>query len=168
MCSPSLHSPGTLWTFLTRVCLACARASVERDRMETNRLRRPWGPRARKGPRPLSSLSRQAPVFRMEWSPVPGTGGNAALWRRFTPAVPGFPSAANSGWRFDACASGKVGNHHPQGSKKELFDLLFPQPGPREACGTLKLGGGRRGGKVQEALDPEDFCSPSPSLFRGR
>ncbi|CAM9759099.1 unnamed protein product [Rangifer tarandus platyrhynchus] len=133
--------------------------------METNWLRRPWGPRARKGPRPLSSLSRQAPVFRMEWSPVPGTGGNAALWRRFTPAVPGFPSAANSGWRFDACASGKVGNHHPQGSKKELFDLLFPQPGPREACGTLKLGGGRRGGKVQEALDPEDFCSPSPSLF---
>ena len=85
VCSPSLHSPGTLWTFLTRACLACACASVDRDGMETDRLRRPWGPRARKGPRPLSSLSRQAPVFRMEWSLGGGaTGPVSAVWGRLS------------------------------------------------------------------------------------
>ena len=89
VCSPSLHSPGTLWTFLTRACLACACASVERDGMETDRLRRPWGPRARKGPRPLSSLSRQAPVFRMEWSLVPGRGGDGTCVCRVGPALTG-------------------------------------------------------------------------------
>ena len=37
---------------------------------------------------PLPTLSLQAPVFHTEWSRVPGRVGNAALWRRFTPAVP--------------------------------------------------------------------------------
>lgn len=96
-CSPSSHSPGALRASLTPVCVARAHASVERGEMETDRLRRPWGPRARKGTRPLSSLSRQPPVFRMEWSPVPGRGATPRSGEDSPPLCPAFlqlPTAA--------------------------------------------------------------------------